>query len=187
MPLEFSADWTCLSLKLPRNLRTLTLRQDYVELLKKIRSVACSNCDAGPMQPGGGSRCVQEEGGSRTWKCKACFDSRKKSCDWMRSKSPLSSVFLPPILVQHMSECAQFGLGSQPSVQRVHSLGISSSGINKQTSKARLSPTSSPSPAVSSLSTYHRDHPPPPGSCELRDRLGCRAPSPRRRYAHRPL
>ena len=116
MPLEFSPTWDQLELRLPINLRTTGLRVDWMEVLKKIRSVKCSRCALDIGDSPHHSHCAQEDRGSGTWKCKRCFDRHISSCDWMLSKSCLTEYMY--VLIYSISECQQYGLGSRPFVQR---------------------------------------------------------------------
>ena len=85
LPTNFSPDWSAVDLKLPSNLRTSTLPVNYVEMLKKIRSLECERCRLDRAQ-GDPPLCVQDDRGSGTWKCKRCFDRHLSSCEWMLSK-----------------------------------------------------------------------------------------------------
>ena len=78
MPVEFGSDWREIELKLPRDFDPSVLRDDYREVIQKIRSLPCS--------VGGDAARTQFEGGNRTWKCKACFVGNKAPCDWLQSE-----------------------------------------------------------------------------------------------------
>ncbi len=68
--------WRIRDVRLPRNLDTSSLRADYMEILKKIRSIACCRCT------GKDRKCLEASPFRPTWKCAACYKANASGCRW---------------------------------------------------------------------------------------------------------
>ncbi|KAI0735671.1 hypothetical protein C8Q76DRAFT_792192 [Earliella scabrosa] len=158
MPDQFSPAWDNLELKLPANLRTTALRADFVEVLKKIRSIECQRCER-DRDSGKPSLCAQEPGGNGTWKCNRCYTKHYSHCDWMSKCSQFGLGFTPPINRKHASSArlsqSRSITHSTPEVLS-SALSISSSGPRTRASTRTQSftpPAPSPGPSSSNASS----------------------------------
>ncbi|TFK78663.1 hypothetical protein K466DRAFT_570695 [Polyporus arcularius HHB13444] len=85
--------WRIRDVRLPRNLDTSSLRADYMEILKKIRSIACCRCT------GKDRKCLEASPFRPTWKCAACYKANASGCRWQLL-------------------CQEYGLGTYPRCTR---------------------------------------------------------------------
>ncbi|KAI0704019.1 hypothetical protein C8Q76DRAFT_801794 [Earliella scabrosa] len=170
LPTNFSPDWSAVDLKLPSNLRTSTLPVNYVEMLKKIRSLECERCRLDHAQ-GDPPLCVQDDRGSGTWKCKRCFDRHLSSCEWMLKCVDSGLGTRPPVLrTSHQRQISatpyrtstSSGSRASSSVGRTRA-SLRSAAVSERSTPSSPVPTSDASHSLSDLSI----HIPPEASSSL--------------------